>query len=68
MIGKVTAEITDLLPVPITVTSIIDFGENSNVFGRILKAKTYYENKFKVNSSQIKFIEVEYVEKKYSSI
>lgn len=58
---KVTAEISDVLPVPIIDTSIIDFGENSNVFGRVCDARNFFCNRYNVSSSQIRFISCKFI-------
>lgn len=63
MKGKVTAEITGILPVPIKDTSIIDFGKSSNVFGRVLDARLYFMKKYNIESGQLHIIKCEYLEK-----
>ncbi len=61
MKGKVSVEITGVLFVPIKDTSIIDFGENSNVFGRISAARQYFIKKYNVESEQIHIIKCDFL-------
>lgn len=63
MKGKVTAEIMGILPVPIKDTAIINFGKNSNVFGRIYDARKYFIKKYNIKSEQLKIIKCEFLRK-----
>jgi len=64
MKGKITAEIMGILPVPIKDTAIIDFGENSNVFGRVCDAHYYFMEKFNVEFGQVHCVGCEYLDTK----
>ena len=63
MKGKVTAEITGILPMPIKDTAIIDFGKNSNEFGRLYDAKNYFMKKFNVKYEQVHCVKCEFLRK-----
>ena len=62
MKAKVTVEILGLLPIPVKAVSIIDFGENSNIFGRIYDTHKYFERKYGVSYEQITILKVNYLD------
>lgn len=61
MKAKVTAEISGILPITVKVTETVDFGENSNVFGRVYDARQAFYKKFNVERDQVKITQCEYI-------
>lgn len=46
---------------PFTVISEIDFGDNSNIFGRIFTAHNFFAKAFNVDVGDVEIVDVKYI-------